>query len=106
MHLVTALSRNEGYGLTVLESMASGTSVIASEAGAWQDIVRPGLTGEIVPCGDIIATRNKLKLLLSDIQKLEEMGRNGRKIAEENYSLKNEAYSLTHYFWKLQTGHK
>ena len=102
MHLVTALSRNEGYGLTVLEAMASGTSVIASEAGAWQDIVRPGLTGEIVPCGDIVATRNKLKSLLADTKKLEEMGRNGRKIAEESYSLKNEAYSLTHYFRKLQ----
>ena len=102
MHLVTALSRNEGYGLTVLEAMASGTSVIASEAGAWQDIVRPGLTGEIVPCGNIIATRNKLKSLLSDTKKLEEMGRNGRKIAEENYSLKNEANSLIHYFRKLQ----
>ena len=104
MHLVTALSRNEGYGLTVLEAMASGTSVIASKAGAWQDIVQPGLTGEIVPCGDTVATRNKLKLLLSDTKKLEEMGRNGRKVAEERYSLKNEAYSLTQYFRKLQVG--
>lgn len=103
MHLVAALSRNEGYGLTVLEAMASGTSVIASEAGAWQDIVRPGHTGELVPCGDIIATRNKLQLLLSDVKRLEEMGRNGRKLAEENYTIKNEAHSLTKYFRNLQT---
>ena len=83
--------------------MASGTSVIASEAGAWQDIVRPGHTGELVPCGDIIATRNKLQLLLSDVKRLEEMGRNGRKLAEENYTIKNEAHSLTKYFRNLQT---
>ena len=102
MHLVAALSRNEGFGLTVLEAMASGTSVIASKAGAWQDIVRPGHTGEIVPCGDIIATRNKLQLLLSNVKKLEEMGRNGRKLAEEKYSLKIEAQSLTNYFRMMQ----
>ena len=42
MHLVAALSRNEGFGLTVLEAMASGTAVLASEAGAWKDIVREG----------------------------------------------------------------
>lgn len=104
LHLVAALSRNEGYGLTVLEAMASGASVIASEAGAWQDIVQPGHTGEIVPCGDIIATRKKLKSLLSDIKKLEDTGRNGRKLAEESYSLKNEAKSLTDYLRKLQIG--
>ena len=103
MHLVAALSRNEGFGLTVLEAMASGTSVIASKAGAWQDIVQPGHTGEIVPCGDIIATRKKLRLLLSDIKKLEDIGRNGRKLVEEKYSLKNEAHSLISYFRMIQT---
>jgi len=103
MHLVAALSRNEGFGLTVLEAMASGTSVITSKAGAWQDIVQPGQTGEIVPCGDIIATRKKLRLLLSDIKKLEDKGRNGRKLAEEKYSLKNEADSLISYFRMIQT---
>lgn len=103
MHLVTALSRNEGFGLTVLEAMASGTAVLASEAGAWQDIIRPGETGYLVPCGDVLATREKLSLLLSDIPKLECMGRNGRRQAEADYSLENEARTLTNYLRNLQT---
>ena len=36
MSIVAALSRNEGYGLTAPEAMASGTAVLASEAGAWK----------------------------------------------------------------------
>lgn len=106
MYLVTALSRNEGFGLTVLEAMASGAAVLASEAGAWQDIVRPGETGHLVPCGDVAATREKLSLLLSDIPKLEVMGQNGRLLAEAQYSLENEAETLTNYLRGLQEGRK
>jgi len=40
MTIVTALSREEGYGLTPLEAMASGCAVLTSEAGAWKDIIR------------------------------------------------------------------
>jgi mannosyltransferase len=104
MHLVTALSRNEGFGLTVLEAMASGTAVLASEAGAWQDIVSPGETGALVPCGDGAATRDKLESLLSDIPRLEAMGREGRRQAEAAYSLENEAKTLTDFLRTLQTG--
>ena len=102
MHLVTALSRNEGFGLTVLEAMASGTAVLASKAGAWEDIVRNTETGNIVPCSDIVATKNTLEHLLSNIPKLEEMGQKGRLCAEVNYSLKNEAELLSNFFIKLQ----
>ncbi|NBB78364.1 MAG: glycosyltransferase [Verrucomicrobia bacterium] len=102
MHLVTALSRNEGFGLTVLEAMASGTAVLASEAGAWQDIVRPGETGYLVPCGDVPATRDKLENLLCDVPRLEAMGRNGRRRAEVAYSLENEAEALTEFLRSLQ----
>ena len=52
LSLVVAASRNEGFGLTVLEAMASGTPVVASEAGAWKDIVTSGEVGFCVPCDD------------------------------------------------------
>ncbi len=103
MHLVTALSRNEGFGLTVLEAMASGVAVLASEAGAWQDIVRSGHNGTLVPCGDVEATRHALDDLLGDLPRLEAMGQAGRRDAEANYSLKHEANVLTDFLRGLQT---
>ncbi len=57
MSIVTALSRNEGYGLTVLEAMSSAKAVIASRAGAWPDILSPEEDGLLVDIGDVPSTR-------------------------------------------------
>lgn len=102
MHLVAALSRNEGFGLTVLEAMASGTAVLASEAGAWKDIVREETDGAIVPCNDIEATTTQLDNLLTDPARLIEMGKRGRERVEENYTLKREANALCRFLSTLQ----
>lgn len=101
MHLVTALSRNEGFGLTILEAMASGTAVLASEAGAWQDIIREGKVGSIVPCGDIDATATKLHNMLASIDILTTMGIKGRQHVEEHYTLEREAMKLCEFFRQL-----
>ena len=97
MHLVTALSRNEGFGLTVLEAMASGAAVLASEAGAWKDIVRNDTDGLIVPCDDIQATETALLKLLADPDKLIEMGTHGRQHVEQHYTLEREAKELCQF---------
>jgi glycosyltransferase involved in cell wall biosynthesis len=46
--LVSALSDNEVFGLTVLETMGSGAAVLATNAGAWEEIIRPAVDGYIV----------------------------------------------------------
>lgn len=105
MSVVAAMSRNEGYGLTVPEAMASGTAVIASEAGAWKEIVRDGIDGFTAPCGDVEATRDKLALLLSNQCDLVKMGKSGLQRVIENYTVEREAESLCMYFKKLQAQH-
>ncbi|MBE7186552.1 MAG: glycosyltransferase family 4 protein, partial [Methylobacterium mesophilicum] len=49
--LYVAPPRVEGFGLTPLEAMASGTPVVASDAGAFREIVADGVTGRVVPVG-------------------------------------------------------
>lgn len=102
MSLVAALSRNEGFGLTVLEAMASGSAVLASRAGAWQDIITEGEHGYTVPCDDLSATQEKLALLLSDPSELHTMGSRGRVHVEENYSVEKEASSLCSFYHKVR----
>lgn len=102
MSIVTALSRNEGFGLTIPEAMASGTAVLASEAGAWKDIVREGVDGYIVPCNDLAATQQKLNTMMSAPDLLTEMGKCGRKRVEQHYSLEREAKALTDFLRNLQ----
>lgn len=96
MSIVAALSRNEGFGLTVLEAMASGCAVLASHAGAWQDLVTDGVHGETVPCGDVAATRTALETLLR--ADLGEIARTNRRHVEENYSVGREAQALVNYY--------
>ena len=73
LSLVSALSYNEGFGLTVPEAMSAGAAVLATQAGAWEDIIRPGVDGYIVPTKDQQAVTEKMDLLLSDMDKLAEV---------------------------------
>jgi glycosyltransferase involved in cell wall biosynthesis len=102
LSLVSALSDNEGFGLTVLEAMSSGAAVLVTEAGAWEEIVRPEVDGYIVPVNDQQAVIEKMDLLLSDIVQLEKMGMEGRKRVEASYRVEDEATRLIEFFRTLQ----
>jgi len=101
MSIVTALSLKEGFGLTILEAMASGTAVLASEAGAWKEIIREGTDGFVVPCNDVEATTKQLDLMMGDHDALDKMGKNGRQRVEAEYTIKREASELWGYLKSL-----
>ncbi len=48
-------SRNEGFGLTLIEAMSSGAALVASRAGAAEFVVEDGVTGVLTPPGDVEA---------------------------------------------------
>jgi len=102
LSMVAALSDNEGFGLTVLEAMSSEAAVLATQAGAWEEIIRPGIDGYVVPTNDLDAVKDKMELLLSNPQKLQEMGKNGRRRVSESYTVEHEAQKLINFFRTLQ----
>ncbi|MEP2652165.1 MAG: glycosyltransferase family 4 protein [Paraglaciecola sp.] len=102
LSLVAALSENEGFGLTVLEAMSCEAAVLATEAGAWEEIIRPGADGYIVPVNDQAAVTEKMELLLSDFEKLLKMGKNGRQRVEQEYRVEDEAKRLVDFFRSIQ----
>ena len=61
-----APSRNEGFGLTPLEAMASLTAVVASDAGAYAELVEEGATGYVTPAGDGAALAEAIERYLAD----------------------------------------
>ena len=87
LSLVVALSDNEGFGLTILEAMSSGAAVLASEAGAWPEVVREGTDGYVVPVNDLPAVVDKMDLLLRNEEKLVQMGIDGRERVLTHYSV-------------------
>jgi mannosyltransferase len=82
--------------------MASGTAVLASEAGAWKEVVREGIDGYVVPCDEVEATRTKLALLLSEECELEKMGLAGLQRIKDHFTIEREAESLCDFFKSLQ----
>lgn len=101
LSLVVALSDNEGFGLTILEAMSSGAAVLASEAGAWPEVVREGKDGYVVPVNDLSAVIDRMDRLLSDPEQLAQMGVNGRARVLEHYSVQREAKQLVDFFRSL-----
>jgi glycosyltransferase involved in cell wall biosynthesis len=65
---------SELLGLTLLEAMASGTPVVASDLGGIPEIVEDGVTGFLVPPGDVDALRDRLAYLLDRPRLAAEMG--------------------------------
>ena len=59
-------SSKEGWGLTVLESNACGTPVIASDVPGLRDAVNDGETGLLYRHGDVEDLAGKIRMLLDD----------------------------------------
>jgi mannosyltransferase len=92
--IMVACPRYEPFGITPLEAMASGCAVVASRTGAFEYIVLPGETGELVPTGDVDALGLAVKKLMSDTRTIEHIGRAGRARVTAEFSIEKEAQGI------------
>ena len=84
-------SRNEGFGLTLIEAMAAGAALVASRAGAAELVVEDGVTGALTPPGDVDALVAAVEPLMRDPASASAMGARGRTRVLEKFSLQAEA---------------
>jgi glycosyltransferase involved in cell wall biosynthesis len=82
--VVVASSRWEGLSLVVLEAMASGRAVVATDVDGMREAVGtgPGAAGVIVPAGDVTALAGALGDRLADLALASAEGRQARARAE------------------------
>ncbi|MBE9575075.1 MAG: glycosyltransferase family 4 protein, partial [Proteobacteria bacterium] len=80
-------SLNEGMGRVLVEAMAAGKPIVASNVGGIPDLVKDGQNGFLVKPGDSKSLSFAIKKLLDDKKMREEMGKKGRAMAG-NYSVK------------------
>lgn len=81
--LHTLASPKEGWGIANLEAAACGTATVASDSPGLRDSVRDGVTGYLVPHGDIEALAHRMLVVLKDPQERERLGRSARSFAQQ-----------------------
>ena len=85
--LLVLPSHVENMPISVLEAMAAGDPVVATRIGAIPEMVEHGVTGLLVPPGDVPALAGALEELLADPARRERMGEAGRARAARHYSV-------------------
>ncbi len=79
-------SQAEGFSNSILEYMAAGRAVVATNVGGASEAIVEGQTGHLVQAGDDRAMAERISSLLRDPNRRREMGANGRRLVEQKFS--------------------
>lgn len=85
--VVALTSDNEGTPVCLIEALAAGRPVAATDVGGVRDVLRGGELGLLVPSGDADAFAAALARLLDEPGLREELGREGAAVAPRMYGL-------------------
>jgi glycosyltransferase involved in cell wall biosynthesis len=83
---IVLTSANEGTPVTVIEAQAAGKPVVSTDVGGVRDIVTDGVSGFVVPPGDVDSLADRLRLLADDPELRGRLGEAGRS-ARDRYSI-------------------
>jgi glycosyltransferase involved in cell wall biosynthesis len=80
-------SSTEGFSNAILEYMAAGLAVVATDVGGNREAIVDGVTGFLTPEGDEAALASRVLFLLRDEDTRLAMGRRGRARCAERYDM-------------------
>jgi len=79
-------SKAEGFANAILEYMAAGLPVVATDVGGAREAIIEGETGHLVASGDDEKMAERIIAVLSDAKRARAMGERGKSIAAEKFS--------------------
>lgn len=80
-------SRFEALPMTIIEAMAAGLPVVASDVGGSKELVETGKSGLLVPSGDVEGMRGAIERLVQDPVMRRELGEAACRRAHERFDL-------------------
>jgi glycosyltransferase involved in cell wall biosynthesis len=97
-------SLEEGFGIPAAEAMGCEVPVVASDAGGLPEVVEHGVTGLVVPRGDVPALAEAIGALLADPERRRRMGVAGRRRALELFDWDRTAEQFEQVYREIGAG--
>jgi glycosyltransferase involved in cell wall biosynthesis len=88
MDVFVSASETESFGLAIVEAMAAGSAVVATETEGANEVIEDRKTGLLVPIGNVERIAESVCELLGDPEKRRELGTHARDAANTKFSLK------------------
>ena len=92
--VVTSTGKTEGIPVAVMEALASGLPVVASDVTGMGELVIDGRTGLLVGPGDAAALADAVERILTDPDAAHEMGRAGCRHVSESFDIERSTVML------------
>lgn len=99
--VIVVPSSYESFPMVILETMASGKPIVATNVGGISEIVINNETGFLIQKDNIDQLIDKICVLLKDPKKRETMGKNAKKIVIQNYNWEKIANQYKLEYQKL-----
>ena len=94
-------SYREGVPSALLEACASGLSIVTTDVPGCRDVVTNGVSGLLVPPKDSQALAKAIEALLANSNLRTEMGKAGRRLAQEKFSLEKITEQTLNVYQKV-----
>lgn len=101
MDILVHPASKEGSGRVVMEAMAAGRAVVGVRSGGVQELIQDGVTGFLVPPGDVDAMADRVRFLLENPQERLAMGSRAAEFASQNFSNQVMMNSITEIYKEM-----
>lgn len=91
----------EPFGRVLVEAMAAGRAVVATDAGAVREILGEGEGGILVPPGEVRPLADAIASLLADPSRRDRLARAGRSRVEQHFSLEAHVQRITQVYAEI-----
>jgi len=96
-------SYGEALPVALIEASACARPVVATDVGGIREVIRDGISGTLIPPGEISAIANAVIGLLQDSQLRARMGQSGRILVEKRFNMYNWARQLANVYAETTT---
>ena len=97
-------SNAEGFSNAILEYMAAGLPVVATDVGGAREAIVDGDSGFIVPVNDSDGLADRLNWLLDNVAAAKEMGAKGKDIVRTKFSTDDQVNAISEVYTRLIGG--